>query len=170
MRLFIAVQLNDTMRDALGSVQSFLRRHGVRGNFTRAENLHLTLAFVGEYAHPEAVAEVLETVRFTPFPMRLDGFGHFGRLYWIGVNGGEALPACARRLRRALAQEGVPFDRKKFSPHITLMRQASLEGDAAFPGVVIPEASMEVRALSLMRSDRGKGGMVYTEIARVSAE
>ena len=111
MRLFIAVQLNDTMRDALGSVQSFLRRHGVRGNFTRAENLHLTLAFVGEYAHPEAVAEVLETVRFTPFPMRLDGFGHFGRLYWIGVDGGEALPACARWRKTEFRLTGKNFCR-----------------------------------------------------------
>ena len=32
--------------------------------------------------------------------------------------------AISRRLRRALAEADVPFDRKKFSPHITIIRRA----------------------------------------------
>ena len=32
-----------------------------------------------------------------------------------------------RRLRRALAEKGIPFDRKNFNPHITLVRKAFLK-------------------------------------------
>ena len=47
MRLFTAILLNDDLRRAAMSVQAAFRRGGVRGNYTRPENLHLTLAFIG---------------------------------------------------------------------------------------------------------------------------
>ena len=157
------------MRDALVSVQAFLRKNGVRGNYTRPENLHLTLAFIGEYPDPERVLEAMRTVDFTAFPLCLKGFGSFGSLYWSGIGENGTLSACVKRLRRSLAENSIPYDRKKFSPHITLIRRASADGNASFPGVVIPDAGMTADAISLMRSDRGKNGMIYTEIGRVSA-
>lgn len=45
MRLFIAIQLNEEMRGALTELQAYMQRLGVRGNFTRRENLHQTVAF-----------------------------------------------------------------------------------------------------------------------------
>ena len=167
MRLFIAVQLNGSMRDALVSVQSSLRKGGVRGNYTKVENLHLTLAFIGEYPDPETVLDAMRTVEFTPFPLRLDGFGQFGDLYWCGLGGSDALTLCAKRLRRALAENGIPFDRKQFSPHITLIRRAVPDKERGFPGVAVPDAGMEADAVSLMRSDRGRNGMIYTELGRI---
>ena len=83
------------------------------------------------------------------------------------ADGGE-LAACAARLRRALAQENIPFDRKRFTPHITLLRRG--EFARGVPGIAVPEASMEADAMSLMRSDRGRNGMIYTELGRVPAE
>ena len=52
MRLFIAVQLSEDMRDEICRVQGDLQRMGVRGNYTLRENLHLTLAFIGEHNDP----------------------------------------------------------------------------------------------------------------------
>ena len=69
-----------------------------------------------------------------------------------------------KRLRRVLAGTGIPFDRKKFSPHITLIRRAEYDRRRSFPGVEIPDVSMQVSGVSLMRSDRTKSGMVYTEV------
>ena len=167
MRLFIAIRLNESMRDALVSVQSFLRESGVQGNYTREENLHLTLAFIGEYSDPAHILETMRTVDFQPFSICLEGFGSFGSLYWSGIGESGELSAYGKRLRRSLAEHGIPFDRKKFSPHITLIRKAS---NAGFPGVVIPDAGMDVDTVSLMRSDRGKHGMIYTEIGCVFAK
>ena len=168
MRLFIAIELNETLQGALTEVQNALRLRGVGGNYTKIENLHLTLAFIGEYSDPDSVLEVMRTVPFRPFPLRLEGFGSFGDLYWCGISGQTELTAYVRRLRHALAEMDIPFDRKRFSPHITLLRKAVCRGK--MPGVTMPEAGMEVTRISLMRSDRGKTGMIYTELGAVFAE
>ncbi|MBR6503370.1 MAG: RNA 2',3'-cyclic phosphodiesterase, partial [Firmicutes bacterium] len=71
-----------------------------------------------------------------------------------------------RQLRHLLAEAGVPFDRKKFNPHITLIRKPEVPKGMpdAPPSVTVPGAKMRVDHISLMRSDRGKTGMIYTEI------
>ena len=159
MRLFIAINLDDKLRNALVEMQESMRRQGVRGNYTRMENLHLTLAFIGEYGDPDAVNEVLASIPLEPFRLALRGYGSFGNLYWAGLEDNDKLSAYVKRLRRALAEKGIPFDRK-FSPHITLLRQAS----AGLPRLRVSSAAMEVRRVSLMRSERGKNSMIYTEI------
>lgn len=49
MRLFIAIQLSDEMKKALVACMHDLKKQGVEGNYVPAQNLHLTLAFIGEY-------------------------------------------------------------------------------------------------------------------------
>jgi len=167
MRLFIAIRLSADIRTALARMQADMRRRGVRGNYTDPENLHLTLAFLGEYPDPETVLDAIETVRFEPFSLRLEGLGHFGDLWWAGLSRSEDLTACVKRLRRALAEADIPFDRKKFTPHITLLRRAVWDERAGLPAASVPDRTMDVTHISLMRSDRGRNGMIYTELGRV---
>ena len=163
MRLFVAILLSEEMLRAVRSVQEEFRRRGVKGNYTPAENLHLTLAFIGEYPDPEDVLRAMAEVRLTPFELKLDGVGAFGDLWWLGLEHSPALEGCVRRLRHALAEAAIPFDRKRFRPHITLIRRASMPA-GAMPGVEAPRASMRVEDVALMRSDRGRYGMIYTRI------
>ena len=165
MRLFIAVELSDEMKDSLVSAQDSMYDRGVRGNYTSDENMHLTLAFIGEYPAPEPVLDALSTVSFSPFDIALDGFGCFGDLGWAGLKESLPLEAVVRRVRRALAENDIPFDRKRFSPHITLIRKAS----GKVSGIELKQASMTVRSISLMRSDRGRNGMIYTEVGTKEA-
>lgn len=160
MRLFLAINLSDEMKDALVSAQNAMYDCGVRGRFTSEENMHLTLAFIGEYPEAGPVLDALSTVSYAPFEITLEGIGCFGSLWWAGLAESASLAAVARRVRRALAEHGIPFDRKRFSPHITLIRKAS----GRVPGLRLRPASMTVSAVSLMRSDRGKNGMIYTEL------
>ncbi len=174
MRLFIAVNLNKEMKDALLDMQDAMKWKGVRGNYTKPANLHLTLAFIGEFGDPEAVMDALDDVDFEPFGICLDGVGAFRGLWWTGVSPCEMekaendpLRSLTKKVRRALAENGIPFDRKKFSPHITLVRRPD-------PGDIAPPAprgkEMMVEKFSLMRSDRGKHGMIYTELYSREAE
>ncbi len=167
MRLFIAIQFSEDFLNALLNVQAEMKSFDVRGRYSPPENLHLTLAFIGEYGNPDAVMDALNSVPFEPFPLRLDRLGNFGDLYWAGIADNPHLAAFVKRLRRALSDRNVPFDRKRFSPHITLVRKAEYYGETPLPPVHAPEGEMEVSGVLLMRSDRGKHGMIYTEVGRI---
>lgn len=166
MRLFIAINFDNRIKDALIEVQDKMKLQGVRGNYTKPENLHLTLAFIGEYSDPDFVKEIIEGIRIAPFDITLDGMGAFGSLWWCGIKQNDRLETLARILRRRLAENDVPFDRKKFSPHVTLIRKPEnvLPLSPNDYADIIKDATMTVDHISLMRSDRGKNGMIYTEI------
>ena len=166
MRLFISINLNDEMKDALIDIQETMRVYGIHGNETVPDNMHLTLAFIGEYDDPDHVKRVVDSIEIRPFEIRLKGIGVFRDLWWAGIENSAPLMAVSRRLRRALAEADIPVDRKKVSPHITIIRRAGgrlsevpEEEIAAHSGGV-----MTVDHISLMRSDRGRHGMIYTEL------
>ena len=169
MRLFIAIQLSEEMKDTLQTMQSELRSLGVHGNFTKRDNLHLTLAFIGEYDDAENVLAVINSTELRPFTMKLSGAGTFHKLWWVGIDGKAALTAYTRRLRKALDEAGIPYDNKRFRPHITLIRNPSFSDKAEETKILealnnTDGVCMTVEHISLMRSDRGENGMIYTEI------
>ena len=164
MRLFIAIQLNEEMKQLVKDVQDAYRRFGVRGNYTPPENLHLTLAFIGEYGDPDEVLDAMETVSFEPFAVTMDRLGCFGDLQWAGIEENAKLEALVKRLRHALSDAGIPYDKKKFKAHITYLRQAKFpDGRRVTPAEIEP-VSMMVTEIALMRSTRGKHGMIYTNL------
>ena len=163
MRLFIAIQLSEDMKREVCRIQDVFRRKGVTGNYTKEENLHLTLAFIGEYPDAEPILDILDVLSLTPFEIKLEGIGAFGDLWWVGLQKCEPLNTYVKSLRRALADGGIPYDRKRFLPHITLIRRA-VQGREGTPGIQVRPAYMYVERVVLMRSDRGKDGMIYTEI------
>lgn len=169
MRLFIALQLNDEIKGALQDMQNFMRDRGVKGNYTKRENLHLTLAFIGEFDDPQTVLDAIDRAGLRPFEITLSGTGSFKSLWWAGIDGGMALQSFARRLRRELDAAGIPYDHKKFSPHITLIRKPECCGTDSESEILTAlndtkGIRMTVDHVSLMRSDRGEHGMIYTEI------
>ncbi len=164
MRLFIALQFDDDITDELVYFQDMLKEQGVTGRFTSRENLHLTLAFIGEYSDPDKVLDVMEAADLRPFDLSLKGVGTFGDVFWAGIADNPPLAAYVRRLRHGLADAGIPFDKKKFSPHVTLVRDISYNNGEKIPVPDPPKGTMTVSGISLMRSDRGKHGMIYTEI------
>nr|MCR4590066.1 RNA 2',3'-cyclic phosphodiesterase [Lachnospiraceae bacterium] len=79
------------------------------------------------------------------------------------------LKKLVKTIRHSLSDKGIPFDRKRFSPHITVLRKASFTGNSDSFKIYLPDEEMKVEDISLMRSDRGKNGMIYTEIGYVEA-
>ena len=166
MRLFAAILFNDTFGHALSDVQQALRARGMHANMTRPENMHLTLAFLGETDRLAPARRALGLCSGEPFTLTLTQVGRFGDLWWVGADGGEALQRLALRTQDAFRQAGFSVDRRPFRAHITLARNASFVD--APPRICVPDACMDVKKVSLMRSDRVPGrGMVYTELACV---
>ena len=160
MRLFVAVRFSPEVRAALLEAVSALRRRG-GGTFTRPENLHLTLAFIGETADLTGAKAALDRAcTGGPFSLTVGGLGRFGDLWWAGVRDGGKLAVLAKRVQDALRQEGFPIERRPWKPHVTLVRRWR----GPDPDVGVREASMRVERVSLMKSERVDGKLVYTEV------
>ena len=125
MRLFIAIRLSDEMKKALINCMHDLKKQGAEGNYVPAQNLHMTLAFIGEYDDPEKVKKVLKKVPMPEFRLSLSEKGNFGNILWAGVKGNQKLKAYVKEMRAALDEEGIPYDRSSFVPHITMIRKVS---------------------------------------------
>lgn len=161
MRLFIAIQFNKEMKDALLKTMHEMKKAGVGGNYVSGDNLHLTLVFIGESAKVAEIKEAIEAVKFKPFKIKLDKPGNFGDLLWAGIGGGQGLAKVAAELRKNLDVAGIDYDKKPFKPHITLVRKAT---NAKISGIKLPPVQMEVREIALMKSENKSGKMVYTRI------
>ena len=161
MRLFIAIQLSKEMRKALVDCLHDLKKQGVEGNYVPAQNLHLTLAFIGEYRDPEQVKRILASVPLPAFRLALSEKGNFGNILWAGVKGNQKLKTYVRDLRAALKNAGIPFEDDRFTPHITLIRKVSARSPYQ---VHLPKAEMEVKRASLMKSETKNGKVTYREV------
>lgn len=161
MRLFVAIQLSDEMKKALVDCMHDLKKQGVDGKFVPAQNLHVTLAFIGEYDDPKKVKQVIDRVPLPEFRLSLSEKGNFGDLLWIGVKRNQKLKTYVKELREALAGSGIPCDRDKFVPHITLIRKSSAKKPYQ---VRVPKADMMVKKASLMKSEQRDGKTVYKEL------
>ena len=169
MRLFIAVCFDDNMLDSLAEIQDDLRRCGVKGSYTPRENLHMTLAFIGEYDDPEQAVEVMQKVQLRSFSVKLSGYRPFRDMFFAEFEENESLKEYVKRLRKALLDEEISFDRKKFMPHVTLIRRADCTKGKVFLPEFQESDAMRVNGISLMKSEQGRHGMVYTEIGYVRA-
>ena len=164
MRLFIAIEFEKRIIDSLKQVQSDLKKAGLRGRYTREENFHLTLAFIGEYGEPEKVLKAMSEVPIGECSIDIEGLGRFGNLYWIGLKDNPYLIAYVKKLRDSLDRYGIPYDKKKFSPHITLVRDGISESRAGRMPDTFPKMKMKVSSVALVKSEYTAKGMKYTVI------
>ena len=167
MRLFFAINFNQATRSRLTALRDTLREASAYGNFSVSENLHLTLAFLGECDVREAAAAktVLSWVRFAPFDITVDRVGRFqrdtGELWWAGLSESRPLSHLRQDLADRLAAAGLELERRRFIPHITLGREVMTR---ASPWATEPFGQTVV-AIDLMRSEHVGGKLRYTVIA-----
>ena len=170
MRLFIALNFNEKMKSDLYSVINRLEKFSEQGNFTRWENLHLTVHFIGETSNVKAIQSAMDTINMSPSDLVFKNLGRFkrngGDIYWIGAERSEALEILHRDLFDALTERGFSLEKGKFKPHLTLGRRVILKKNfnkSEFEKD-IPEMTAHIDRVSLMRSQRIQGKLVYTEI------
>ena len=169
MRLFIAINFDEPTRRNICAVQERLRAAG-SGNFTHPENLHLTLAFLGETA-PGRVAAVRRAMeQSAPPPLRLlfDRVGRFqrdgGDIWWIGLADNPPLLRLQGALCQNLAAQGFTLEDRRFSPHITLAREVRLTAPPDRRALLGEPFAAEADAISLMLSERIGAKLQYSEL------
>ena len=163
MRVFIAIRFTQAFKEPIFEAQDALRDNGVRGNFTLPENLHLTLAFIGETDRVDDIKAAVKEVVFEPFEIKTGRLGCFNgrsKVIWLGIDGEKKLKAITAELRKNLDIRGIDYAKGRFQPHITLVRQPS---DMPFD-IDIESANMTVKEISVMKSERISGRLVYTAL------
>lgn len=161
MRLFTAIPFSEAVCAALLEAQAQLRWQGAQANFTRPENLHLTLAFLGETPRQRDAVRVMDAAVCPSFAMTVEGGGRFGQLYWAGVTADALLEKLASRLQNSLRAAGFAVEKRPFRPHITLARQLTAPGPVR---VSVVRTEMTAERMLLLRSDRINGRLVYTPV------
>lgn len=181
VRAFIAIALPDTIIRHLEALQNQLRAAGLKLNWVRPGNIHLTLKFLGdiEQAQVEQVAAAMQSaVRdHAPFELAVQGMGVFPtlrrpRVLWVGVGGQtDGLLSLYHSLEESLAGVGIAREARPFKAHLTLARikgpvpprklvQAVEKGGQGAP---LP---LPVKEVALLQSRLQPTGAVYTLLAR----
>src|SRR5215470_15888700 len=91
LRLFIAVNFSDEIKNRLLKIQEQLRAQCLKGNFSKYENFHLTLAFLGETPEEKikTLCGIIEEINIPPFEISFNRTGCYTHsrkeLWWIGA-------------------------------------------------------------------------------------
>lgn len=172
-RAFVALPLPERLRDGLAALSAALPS----GRVVDAENLHLTLLFLGDQddAALEELHDALSAITAPAFPLKLAGLGTFGgarpRVLWIGVKPEPALTVLQKRVAGAARKAGIDLPHRRFTPHVTLarFRDGAEETDAftrfvaGYSGATFPEFS--VRKMALYASTFTSSGAVCDELS-----
>lgn len=175
MRCFVAIPLPEPVRDALAALQEGLPV----GRPTPYDNLHLTLAFLGDLQDADllAIHEALGGVRGAPFRAEFDGLDLFGgrqpKILFAGVRRCEPLMDLHASIRSKLSGAGHALPRERYRPHVTLARfnrppgrdEAARLGHYLQAVALSPVPGFDVDSFSLFRSDLGHGPAIHTELA-----
>jgi RNA 2',3'-cyclic 3'-phosphodiesterase len=129
VRLFIAIAIPDSIRDAFANFLREMHAAVPDVKFVRPENLHVTLKFLGNTPPErlEALCNALSAIRSSPVSLGLHGLGAFpnerrASVLWAGIIGPPNLASLASDVDRAAHSLGFPLETRRFAPHLTLAR------------------------------------------------
>lgn len=130
MRLFVALEPDEKIRDGILEVVEELSSRHKNTRFVGPENLHFTLKFLGEVDEKDvtvvegAIAKSVGSTK--PFKLHVHGIGYFGsrrfaKVVWVGTHEGrEELVRLASELDSNLSV--FRRDEHQPSPHLTICR------------------------------------------------
>jgi RNA 2',3'-cyclic 3'-phosphodiesterase len=130
VRLFVALEIPSAVRQNLATLLNSFRAITKGPRWGRAENLHVTLKFLGEIAEGkvDAVRSALGVIRSDrTVALEFRGLGFFPnekhpRVFWTGMEASPNLKTLAGDIEGAMEKLGIPRERREFSPHLTLAR------------------------------------------------
>ncbi len=132
MRLFIALDIDDAIRQRIATFMDGVRGFAPDVRWVRPESLHVTLKFIGEYPEQklEALQRALRGVQSAATTINFRGHGFFpttkaARVFWIGMEADSNLAPLAGAVDDATAQLGITREQREFTPHLTLARAGS---------------------------------------------
>ncbi|MCS7121017.1 MAG: RNA 2',3'-cyclic phosphodiesterase [Archaeoglobaceae archaeon] len=175
MRLFIAVDMSEQIKDRLSTILSEMSKIG-GVKVVEKENLHVTLLFLGEVPEfkVEQIKKELSQIDFKSFEMKIKGLGAFPsknnpRVVWAGIVGDE-IRSLAEEVYAKMKKIGFKRD-KDFEAHVTVarMKRRNDEVKKLIEKYEMEDfGSMKVENFKLKQSILKREGPIYIDLALFS--
>ena len=177
IRLFTALLIPDEIKQKIYTACRSVVDNYKQFNWEKPDNIHLTLKFIGEI--PEDLVNPIKnelsfSENYHHFNCSISRFGFFFRngepkILWVGLNTDERIHKLVEELNRRLAILKVPNERRKFKPHITVLRFRKHPGEKfikMFEEYRFEEIKFNLKTLSLIESKLLRTGSIHTEIKK----
>lgn len=175
MRVFIAIDVPEEIKERLATLQNDLHSAGPSARWVAADSVHLTLKFIGEIREQriEVIDAALAGLAWRHFTVGVRGVGFFPgarspRVLWAGLKA-PTMEALAEQIDTRLERAGFEREKRKFRPHITLARSKDGRLEKELVAAVarladVDFGSFTVDRLYLYQSTLKPGGSAYTKI------
>jgi 2'-5' RNA ligase len=175
MRVFIAIDIPNEIRDRLGAVQEKVRSSTASARWVAPESIHVTLKFIGEMPEKrrEDIDQALRGLTWKSIRVKVRGVGFFPgnrspRVLWAGLEA-ASMEGLAKEIDSRLEHAGFDRERRAFRPHLTLARAKGSRLDKALVTAATPFTETEfgtftVNQIYLFESTLKAGGSVYTKL------
>jgi len=175
MRVFIAVDLPNDIRKALGDLQAELRPLTETARWVAPESIHITLKFIGEVPDKriEDIDAALTGLTWKPFTLSVRGVGFFPgtrspRVFWAGMEA-PTMRGLAEQLDTRMERLGFEKEKRAFRPHITLARARDTRIDSSLVTAATPYeehdfGSFTVDRVFLFKSTLKPSGSEYEKL------
>ena len=190
MRLFVALDIDDNVRNKITRFLDGIREFAPDARWVREESLHVTLKFIGEKTEDELgqIKSTLETIKAGSVEMNIRGYGFFPgarapRVFWIRIESDAKLAFLAATVNKTLAAIDIPEEEHDYNAHLTLARSGGGSGSPRWhkrdspnrsfqrlqeklSALPVPEfGTMTAHEFFLYQSQLSPGGSRYTKLA-----
>lgn len=132
MRTFIAIELEENLKNQLSSLISEFMNVSQNIKWVKKQGMHLTLKFLGEIGLDKVneIESCMEKIakKTDSFVLQIKGTGFFPpgkknpRVLWVGITGDSSLLNLQAEVESGCERLGFPQEMRKFHPHLTLGR------------------------------------------------
>ena len=126
MKLFIGIKIDDLAKKKINNYFKLFYENNVRGNYTKINNLHMTLVFLGETSEDKVdkLKEIIKSINLETKDIHLTKTILLREVLVCDVDKNEAINNMYLNLCKELKKNGFPFEERPLHPHVTLVRKA----------------------------------------------
>jgi len=181
IRTFVAIEPGESLKMLLTDTIEKLKRMGFKGNWTKPENIHLTLFFLGNL-NMHKIADIAYKMgeRISGFPTfvyDVEKLGYFAqgdnlKTLWFGVHGGKTLEGIYSEVKKSIIFNSIDVSKETFVPHITVGRIKKYPDHwkALLESIDFERIEIPVDSVGLYSSTLTKKGPIYKKMYTIDFE
>ena len=171
MRLFIAINFEENIKNKIEELINNVRPLISKGRFVNKNHIHLTLEFLGETdeSRIQDIKSSMDRINYSSFNLQLEKLGSFkkrnGDIFWLGIKNNNILLRLQNEIHRYLIIKDFKLENRKYTPHITVGRDIKSDNfDFNIFSEYIENLNIKVSSIDLMESKYIDKKLVHTII------